>query len=143
MTSWSQQLKQCSRRNFQFQDVSLGHTLAFDIQPGEFIQIIHDGHGHWLTISTIGASKNVVHIYDSLLPSIGSNTKAQIASILACEDNQIDILYIIMMDVQCQEGTCDCGLFAVAFATALANGIEPGKLKFKHEESPVQVFQQG
>jgi hypothetical protein len=29
-----------------------------------------------------------------------------------------------------QAGGCDCGLFAVAFATALANGIPPGK--FKH-----------
>ena len=37
------------------------------------------------------------------------------------------------MDVQRQDGSFDCGLFAVAFATALANGIEPGKLKFKQD----------
>lgn len=60
------------------QDVSLGCTLAFDVRHGEFIQILHDGHGHWLTVSNIGASKNVVHVYDSLRSSIGTNTRNQL-----------------------------------------------------------------
>ena len=43
---------------------------------------------------------------------------------------------ICMMDVQRQEGTLDCRLFAVAF-TALANGIKPGKLKFKQDSCAI------
>ena len=43
-----------------------------------------------------------------------------------------DKIDICMMDVQRQEGTFECRLFAVAF-TALANGIKPGKLKFKQD----------
>ena len=34
------------------------------------------------------------------------------------------------MDVQMQSGTYDCGLFAVAFATALAFGYNPGQYFF-------------
>ena len=34
-----------------FQDTYLGQSLGFEIQRGEFIQIFHDGYGHWLMIS--------------------------------------------------------------------------------------------
>ena len=34
------------------QSVVLGNTMSFDIEPGEFVQILHNGHGHWLTISS-------------------------------------------------------------------------------------------
>ena len=34
-----------------FQDTRLGQSLCFEIQQGEFIQILHDGHGHWLMVS--------------------------------------------------------------------------------------------
>ena len=34
-----------------FQDTYLGQSMGFKIQWGEFIQILHDGHGHWLMIS--------------------------------------------------------------------------------------------
>ncbi len=46
--------------------------------------------------------ENVINVYDSRLPSIGSNA----ASILACNEKQINIH---MMDVQRQKGTCECG----------------------------------
>ena len=42
------------------QPPSLGLTCAFEIESGEFIQILHDGFGHWLTVSTIGAGENEV-----------------------------------------------------------------------------------
>ena len=34
------------------------------------------------------------------------------------------------MDVQMQAGGSDCGLFAIAFATAIVNGVPPGKFVF-------------
>lgn len=37
-----------------FQDVLLGQTLGFEVKSSEFIQVLHTGRGHWLTISTIG-----------------------------------------------------------------------------------------
>ena len=113
-----------------FQDTCLGLTMAFDIQCGEFIQILHDGHGHWLTISSIGASKEVteIFVYDSTYPSIGTYTKKLIAALVSSQEKKI---VIKMMNVQLQAGGCDCGLFAIAFATGLANGIQPGECSFK------------
>ena len=37
------------------------------------------------------------------------------------------------MDVQMQSGTYDCGLFAIAFATALVGGEHPGKFLFNQD----------
>ena len=36
-----------------------------------------------------------------------------------------------MTDYQKQEGGTDCGLFAIAAATAIAHGVDPTQLKFK------------
>ena len=45
-----------------------------------------------------------------------------------------------MIDVQRQKGTCDCGLFAVAFATALANGIQPERLEFEQDRMRKHLY---
>ena len=36
----------------------------------EFVQILHDVHQHWVTISTIGAKRNEIFIYNSLGTSV-------------------------------------------------------------------------
>lgn len=53
------------------QDVLRGQTWAFEVERSEFVQILHDGGAHWLTISNIG-SGNLVKVYDSLYNSVGS-----------------------------------------------------------------------
>ena len=53
------------------------------------------------------------------------------AALLAGPEKEISIK---MMKVQQQEGENDCGLFAIAFATALANGVQPGHCVFKQSE---------
>ena len=35
------------------ESVACGLTMAFAVQPGEFVQILNTGHGHWVTVSTI------------------------------------------------------------------------------------------
>ena len=59
-----------------FQDNCCGRTCAFDIESTEFVKILHNGHDHWLTISTFGTDKAEVFVYDSHYPSV---------SILLCE----------------------------------------------------------
>ena len=39
-----------------FQNVGCGLTMNFSVETEEFVQIIHTGEGHWVTISTIGTS---------------------------------------------------------------------------------------
>ena len=47
------------------QEPSKGHVCSCDIKQGEFVQILHDGHGHWLMVSTVGAKNGEIHIYNS------------------------------------------------------------------------------
>ena len=68
----------------------------------------------------LAAKRNEVFVYDSMYLSIGSHTRNQIAALMACKENDI---VLQMMDVQLQTGRYDCGLFAIAFATAIAKGI--------------------
>ena len=69
----------------------------------------------------------MVDVYDSA-PYSSSTSKVllkQVAAVAKCQDNMFEVRFI---DVQVQEGTNDCGLFAIAFATALCNGVDPYSL---------------
>ena len=79
----------------------------------------------------IAQASNEVLIYDSMLHSLGGHGRKQVAALLACPEKEISIK---MMKVQQQEGKNDCGLFAIAFATALDNGVQPGHCVFEQSE---------
>ena len=119
------------------QKVSLGLTLIFEVQRGEFIQILNTGAGHWVTISTIGTNHPVVNIYDSVYSTTCDELQRQIASILITPHSSI-ILHF--MDVQFQSGSSDCGLFAIAYATALVFGEMPQKFCFDQKKLRSHLF---
>ena len=73
-----------------------------------------------------------------MYPSTGTYTKKQIAALISSEEKEI---IIKMMNVQLQAGGCDCGLFAIAFATALANGIQPGVCTFKQDAMRKHLYE--
>ena len=102
------------------QDTALAETLSFDIQRGEFVQVLNVSGSHWITVSTIGCQPGVVNIYDSI-PSCGvpTHTKEQIAAIIFNQDKEVTLEF---QAVQSQRGSNDCGLFALAFATSLCSG---------------------
>lgn len=106
------------------QDVARGLNMSFDIERGEFVQILHNGVNHWLTISTIGVQHPDVEVYDSKYRVISTNVKEQIASLLFTNEPEIVLKY---KDSQIQSGAADCGLFAIASATALVLGKQPGE----------------
>ena len=84
---------------------------------------VHNGFGHWLTITNIGAKNDAeVMVYDSLYPS-DTYIQKQIATLLRNTEKEVKVN---IMDMQMQSGTCDCGLFAIATATSLLNGTYPG-----------------
>ena len=80
------------------QDVSLGQTLGYDVMSNEgFVQIIHTGRSHWLTISTINCSNaDEVAVYDSLPPSVTSSLQEQTASLLCTKSEAITLRYILV-----------------------------------------------
>ena len=65
-----------------------------------------------------------------MYPSVGSYTKKQVAAIVCSKENTITLN---MRNVQLQAGGSDCGVFAIAFATALANNINPCECCFKQD----------
>ena len=57
--------------------------------------------------------------------------KAQIACLLCTEQSEINLKFL---DVPMQSGTYECGLYAIAFATALALGKQPECYVFDQQE---------
>ncbi len=121
-----------------FQDFCCGQTYLFDVESSEFAQILYNGHGHWLTISTNGAQEAEVLVYDSMYPSVSSCVKKQIAALLAPGQEKIALKH---MDVQMQSGSYDCGLFVIAYATALVHGEHPGKFLFNQDSMREHLMQ--
>ena len=73
-------------------------------------------------MSTIGCTPSRVNIYDNLHGHVSMHTKRIIADILQSPKSSISL---ILNDVQVQANQDDCGLFALANASALCNGIDP------------------
>ena len=84
-------------------DTLLGETLSFEIQHGEFVQILNVSQSHWITVSNVGCEKGVVNIYDSI-PScyVPTRMKEQIAAILFASEKTSNIR------IQVQQGSNGC-----------------------------------
>ena len=77
-----------------------------------------------MTVSTVGCRDGEINIFDSFPPAPISYLRNQIAALLAFPKPVFTINYT---DAQMQSGSADCGVFAIAFATTLANGNQPGE----------------
>ena len=113
------------------QNVARGAVQAFEPVSGDFIQILHDGNLHWVCTSNVsfGVSKDpaAVAMYDSMNQGyVAKFIKQQLASFLCIQSAEMKV---VMRSVQ-QANNVDCGVFAIAFATALAFGEDPSKLRF-------------
>ena len=110
------------------EDPVLGPALKFSEHRGEFVQILHTGGHHWVTVSNIGCQKGDINYFDSF--SSGKPTSLvskQIARMLHEEGPRIKI---VVQPVQQQTNLVDSGLFAIAFATSLVNAEDPCKVQY-------------
>ena len=80
--------------------------------------------------STIFAKKSSVNIYDTLFARLDAETQTAIKRLFGLKS----VEGLSMVDMQCQKGTKDCGLFAVAVLTSLLFGEDPGKVVYKQEK---------
>ena len=104
----------------------MAETLSFNIQQGEFVQVLNILGNHWLTVLTVGCQPGSVNIYDSIRSiSVPTRTKEQISTIMFAQQKAITLVF---QPVQSQHGSSDCGLFALAFATSLC-----------YQENPVEI----
>ena len=113
------------------QDVLHCQTMGFDVESGEFVQILHNGNGHWITVSNIGGKHQEIEVFDSLYVPITDSVKMRVACLLCTQEPQITLIH---KNVQMQSGSADYGLFSIAFATALIFAKQPGEFLFNQSE---------
>lgn len=115
------QSSQCSKRK----------GLFCPLPPNSpFIQILHVQGCHWITTSNVdpcdgdfNCRRQAVDIYDSgRAPTISLSTKKMICSFMKPNTNT---LHFDLMNIQDQQNSYDCGVYAIAYATELAHGKDP------------------
>lgn len=98
----------------------MGQSLSFPVTDPPFVQILHVGENHWMTV--VALDKTTVHVYDSMFRCVGTCVSMQSASMLQSSEDHISFR---IQNVQIQDGGVDCGLFAIAFATEYCFGNNP------------------
>eukprot|EP00731_Ephydatia_muelleri_P003894 Em0002g70a len=127
------------------QSTSLQYTRTFEVHRDHpFIQCLHENGNHWITVPTVGCSSGVVQVFDSLHHlKLSHSLKCIIADMLQASKDSIVLEYIKMQE---QSGASDCGLFAIATATAICNGQDLCMLEFDQflmRKHLLQCFQNG
>jgi len=85
-----------------------------------YIQILFCRGCHWITASTVGCREGVINVFDSLFDDLDDALKRALSEIFS--ENKLTFK---MAAVPLQSGGSDCGVFAVAYATALALTQDP------------------
>ena len=80
------------------------------------LQVIHSRGDHWILASNIGCANGDVNVYDSVYRSVDKATIAVITQLFQSSAVKI-------VKSRKQKGVTDCGVFAIATATAFAHGI--------------------
>ena len=110
------------------QDCTLSDTLNFESIDGEFVQILNCDRKNWICVSTVGCQPGKVNVFDSMrIGEIPLSTKEAIASLLGTTRKSISLI----VDVQQQSNSYDCGLFALAYASSICDGVDPTTINYK------------
>ena len=94
----------------------------FATVDGTFVQVLHVNNNHWICVA--GNKNNEISVYNSMGGNLSQDTVHVIARMVKCEDEEF---MVKLMPVQHQTNGSDCGLFALAFATDFAEGIDPSE----------------
>ena len=96
--------------------------------PSGSIQVHFVGGNHWLVSSYSGSC---VKIYDSLYyGTLKDDLQEQLRALYGNEKS----LEVKVQRVQQQQGSSDCGLFAMAYMFVLVSGSDPAKQKYRQSE---------
>ena len=80
-----------------FQCSCLGQRLRFKVPSTQFVQVLHTGADHWVTISTLGCVSGEVNLFDSLGRRPTKYLEKQIATLLRTSEREITVRYICMI----------------------------------------------
>lgn len=92
----------------------------------EFVQIINTGL-HWVCISTLSCPVGVIKVYDSLFGKPNIKAVQHACRTLLHRGKSVQI---INEKVQKQQGSNDCALFSIPFATTLCHGNNPTTTRY-------------
>ncbi len=103
------------------QDTVLGQKLMFRPMPDvPFVQVLHNGEYHWLTISTYGCQEGELnYLYSKFSGRISNHVMLRICHIMKCRMPKLEIN---VLPVQEQTNSVDCGVYALAFAHCILQG---------------------
>ena len=107
-------------------------TILTEKSVRDNIQIIHcKRRHHWVVATTMNCDIYQVKVFDSLYTFCDKETEATINNLFQWDSKRVSVTFSWC---QKQIGGVDCGLFAIAFATALAYSKQASKMKFVQEE---------
>ena len=111
----------------------LAERFQYKSTATSFVQIINLSRTHWVCASSINCPLGIVDVYDSMPAcSFGSlSLKRQVAVILKTNEPSFELHFV---ETQRQSGGADCGIFSIAFATALCQGIDPHGCSFSQTQ---------
>ena len=111
------------------------HKKQEKIKQG--VQIIHTRGNHWIVASNLRSSNCEIQIFDSLHTSVHKDTQMNLFE----TNGKVNLK---MAEMSKQEGTQDCGVFAIAAATAIAFGVNPVQLQHNNmRERLLKCFEDG
>jgi len=101
-----------------------------DVEIRNKVQIIHCfRRKHWIVATTVNCKEGEVKIYDSVFNSCDDEIELAVRNLFQANTAK-DSPRIKVMHCQKQVGAKDCGVFSIAFATAIVLGLNPGKVTF-------------
>jgi len=134
-----------------FQRCVLQCTKTYHVQSGKkFVQILHVNANHWITISTVGCAPGNVKVYDTMHHKLSLEMKSTVADLMQVLINHVVVsllatvcflqvkqkfLVVEYVNVQQQKGMSDCGVLAIAIATAICHGKEPEFQNFDQSQA--------
>ena len=104
----------------------------FATADGKFVQVLQVDKSHWICVA--GNKNNQVSLYDSMGDNLSQDAVHVIAKMFKCEYEE---LMVHLIPVQHQTKGNDCGLFALAFSTDFAEGIDLSERYYDELQIPL------
>jgi len=97
------------------------------------VQVIFCRNNHWITVykSESDAGLDIITVYDSIFTSVNEASRRIITNLF---DVSEEFQVVMGLSQKQEEGSNNCGLFAIAVATTLAFRNDPSELVFVERE---------
>jgi len=120
------------------QPPSLIQSTGFDYCPFETIQIVNNEANHWILLTSI---KGQITIYDSLNTNPTQSVLNQMTQLFSPDSS---VPPFTQPECVKQIGSTDCGIFTIAYAIDVLNGLDPKNVTYdqtKMRDHLIQCFE--